>query len=509
MRQGFYAHNKENERETKLITRSSAIFHFICNKNINTEIHYLNYWLIKRGVSDIVRHITLRNMDGKKLFKTFDDVVTSGGQKINIQTILDKNDITIDKGSIEVEFFSETNLFVAYPALVVRYVGANWHTFAHSSQRILATESGDDDIKSTGAWTEGNLTIQAGKNVRAFVIVHNGGTELVSAPLTFCISSKHGEQINAQTPNFSWKPYQTRFIYIDQFVDYKELLNGDIGTFNVKFKSCGIFSRLIAGCEKEGAWSIDHTNFADTEGEAALDVVPISNEAPESSLVFNIPNNVQNNWMCYADVYPTFPKDETYDIKVTGLSKNGKKSFIDVMRASHAPSESFNRIEINNKTLASGRNIEISFTNSVEIPRRFHMGIHYQVGNGLAGFLTDGPLPYTTSGIRTRWFPVFELLNCKNYLMMAHRTLAGDTVCDVEFELSLFNSFDDPPKIAKVTLQKYSQICLQIDEIFPMVKDYLKDEAGWIYMTSPLKQRSVVHYAAQFGENSIGVCHAF
>jgi hypothetical protein len=243
MRQGFYAHNKENERETKLITRSSAIFHFICNENINTEIHYLNYWLIKRGVSDIVRHITLRNMDGKKLFKTFDDVVTSGGQKINIQTILDKNEITIDKGSIEVEFFSETNLFVAYPALVVRYVGANWHTFAHSSQRILAAESGDDDIKSTGAWTEGNLTIQAGKNVRAFVIVHNGGTELDSAPLTFCISSKYGEQINAQTPNFSWKPYQTRFIYLDKFVDYKELLNGDIGTFDVKFKSCGIFSR--------------------------------------------------------------------------------------------------------------------------------------------------------------------------------------------------------------------------------------------------------------------------
>jgi hypothetical protein len=179
------------------------------------------------------------------------------------------------------------------------------------------------------------------------------------------------------------------------------------------------------------------------------------------------------------------------------------------MRASHAPSESFNRIEINNKTLASGRNIEISFNNSVEIPRRFHMGIHYQVGVGLAGFLTDGPLPYTTPGIRTRWFPVFELLNCKNYLMMAHRTLAGDTACDVEFELSLFNFFDDPPKIAKVSLQKHSQICLQIDEIFPMIKDYLKDEAGWIYMTSPLRQRSVVHYAAQFGENSIGVCHAF
>ena len=127
MKQGFYAHNKENERETKLITRSSAIFHFICNENINTEIHYLNYWLIKRGVSDIIRHITLRNMDGKKLFKTIDNVVTSGGQKINVQTILEKNDITVDKGSIEVEFFSETNLFVAYPALVVRYVSENWH----------------------------------------------------------------------------------------------------------------------------------------------------------------------------------------------------------------------------------------------------------------------------------------------------------------------------------------------------------------------------------------------
>jgi len=137
------------------------------------------------------------------------------------------------------------------------------------------------------------------------------------------------------------------------------------------------------------------------------------------------------------------------------------------------------------------------------------MGIHYQVGNGLSGFLTDGPFPYTTPGISTRWFPVFNIQKCQNYLMIAHRVLAMDEVEDIEFKILLYNSFGSPPIQKKLSVKKYTQTCLKIEDLFPNSLNYLKDRSGWVYMSSTKKQKSVIHYAALYGKDSIGVCHAF
>ena len=65
-------------------------------------------------------------------------------------------------------------MFIAYPALVVRYIGENWHTVAHSSQRILASSSGDGTNIKPGLSCEGNVSIPAGKGIRPFFIIHNG-----------------------------------------------------------------------------------------------------------------------------------------------------------------------------------------------------------------------------------------------------------------------------------------------------------------------------------------------
>ena len=35
------------------------------------------------------------------------------------------------------EFLSTDDMVISYPAVIVRYIGKNWHTTAHTSQRIL------------------------------------------------------------------------------------------------------------------------------------------------------------------------------------------------------------------------------------------------------------------------------------------------------------------------------------------------------------------------------------
>ena len=509
MKQIFYAHNNENERSARYVTRSSAIFYFKSGKKVKTELHYLNYWLIKRGLTDVRRRVTFRDMAGIVLLTLNDYVKSSGAQKVDVNSLLGQNHINAEDGSIEVEFFSESNLFIAYPAVVVRYVGDNWHTFAHSSQRILSPESGDDGSLESGISNEGNITIQAGKNVRPFVIIHNGPNALDQKPIAFTVTSHDGECLSFNTNAVSWDPYQTRLIYLDHFINLENFLQGKFGTFNLIFQTSGVFPRLIGGCEKNGAWSIDHTNFSDVTGIAASDVIPVSATNPDKSLVFNLPNNVDKNWKCFADIYPTFPKDETYEVQISSISNKDRREVLGIEKFERKGSRSFKRIVYQNSDIRKNNTVELAFKNAQYLPRRFHVGIHYQVGDGLPGFLTDGPLPYTTPGIRTRWFPVFEIDKCENYLMMAHRALGDEDVCDIEFDVELYNSFGDAALTNEIKLKKYSQICLPIEEIFQEAKKYLKNQPGWIYMISSEKQRSVVHYDSKFGENSIGVCHAF
>ena len=137
------------------------------------------------------------------------------------------------------------------------------------------------------------------------------------------------------------------------------------------------------------------------------------------------------------------------------------------------------------------------------------MGIHYQVADGLPGFLTDGPIPHTTSSVRNRWFPLFDVSICRNYLMIANRFMGSEQPQQVEYELKLFNNYGDDPIISNITLKPYESKCLFIDEIFPNLVEYLNSNSGWIYLRSNLPQRSVCHYASLMGSNSIAVCHLF
>ena len=68
------------------------------------------------------------------------------GCSIYFQLKKDKEKIVIvlkRMSSIEIEFISEVDLKVAYPAVICRYYSDKWHTSFHSSQRIMNYQSGD------------------------------------------------------------------------------------------------------------------------------------------------------------------------------------------------------------------------------------------------------------------------------------------------------------------------------------------------------------------------------
>ena len=157
----FFKHNEPTLNVD--INRSSSVFYFYESSSINTQIHFMNYWLEKRNNKDILLKITLRNMEGIIIYVSEKDIYEIGAHVIHLKDLIStlSKDKKCKEGSIELEFFSKHNLVMPYPALVVRYVGENWHTCAHSTQRNFSIDSGDTNqrINEPSIAEEGNITI--------------------------------------------------------------------------------------------------------------------------------------------------------------------------------------------------------------------------------------------------------------------------------------------------------------------------------------------------------------
>ena len=78
------------------ILRSSAIFPFIINRQLDVKILFLSYWLLKRKISDISCKITIRNINGKKVYSKDQKINYVKSFSVSVKKILKKYDIKIN-----------------------------------------------------------------------------------------------------------------------------------------------------------------------------------------------------------------------------------------------------------------------------------------------------------------------------------------------------------------------------------------------------------------------------
>ena len=504
----FFKFNEDTLRDPVVVTRSAAVFYFCHDENMTTQIHFMNYWVEKKKVVDITMRITLRIMSGETIYEKQTKITSQGAHIIELGELLKEAQLTkkISEGSIEIEFFSAENLVIAYPAAIVRYVGNNWHTLSHSTPRYFSKSSGDNELRLSEIQKaeEGNITINNDDEYEPFFIIHNGGKSIPQTNIEINITSSDGTEFYEIIKNIEWIPYQTRIFHVKDFIDYKKFLKKNHGMLTIKYQVCGSFPRMIAGNKSNitGSWSIDHTNFAAIEGPVQNDVFSVSPDKDFKNLVFCIPNNFKDKWECFADIYPTYP-DDNYKINVNKIKLNGDTSTKNLTLHKGTPS-GFPRIHV-----SENANYELIFNHNTKLPRRFHMGIHYRIGSGNYGFLTDGPMPASSNPTRTRWWPVLDPHSCKNFVMIANRVLGDEKPKDFELQFKLFNAFNEEPLVGKYLIHSNQTICLNVDELFLGFNNFMHEKSGWIYMTCDDPHRCVVHYASCKNQNSLALCHAF
>lgn len=256
----------------KPITRSSAIFPVLNLPGIRSRILLMGYWMLKRNISEILAVVTLRSEQGALVSRLSFSIKEPKTLRIELSDQLENAGISPEsefRGSLEVEFFSTTNLVFPYPAVVINYYGDTFSTVVHTAQRVF-NDFEDMQRNSQTAVPESGFNIYADEEREPFLALINGPEKKEEGSLKLEFYNSMHEVMKLEIPLAPLNPYETKFVFPAQECDLKSFLQGKVGAGKAHFKLNWIFPRLLVGNihHRFPALTVTHTYY-DTSQVAA------------------------------------------------------------------------------------------------------------------------------------------------------------------------------------------------------------------------------------------------
>tara|TARA_B100000787_G_scaffold54847_1_gene39835 strand:+ start:7599 stop:9149 length:1551 start_codon:yes stop_codon:yes gene_type:complete len=501
----FFKHDKINENQ-KLINRSSALFlvkHSIKRK-VFTDLHLLNYWSIKGKIKKVKAKITLRRLNGKKLKSKAIYIDQINAYCLELKKFFAELKIDEFIGVVEIEIFSKKNLFFPYPAIYVRYHGVNWHTGTHSTTRYFSRTSGDDPelIKRHQAVNESNITLFSEKDLKCYVVLHNGLIKSTNTEISLIATNIHGKTIKKKINPLIMKIGETLIICVDDYLNYKNFLKNKRGMLSVNYENTGVFPRLLYFHENsDGQITLEHSNFGNSKQASKDSFKP---KKSTRNLLYSIPI-LSKNYKTEIDFFPTYPIQKSpYSIickKNTIDGKNLTNKKIKISKKSPF-------CQLTEKGLKKTTFLDIDIVNKAKLPNRFHVSQYYSRKNSLPGIILDGPVPINTKAPRTRWLPFFnEGRNLKSKIYICSRYYHPINLNKkIKLSLMLIGGLKNEKIKIEKEIKENENLELDISKILKGKK--WKSNYGWMYITFNEPCHNTVFFSSEY-KRSIIFNHAF
>ena len=235
--------NKKKQK-TSIFNSSSAVFFVIHNpeNNIFTEISFLNHFLLKRNIKNVIATIKLRSLDGK----LFDEYSIKVKEPTTYTFNPCKNIENIFIGSAYVSFKSDENLAVPFCAVVSSISTKNSVCSIHTyGRRLEEKEIGTKiDIPRT---KETGWTLRDNLNTKSFAIFHNGKYD---SQLVFILEvTNHKGETFHETFSKLTKAYETVILFPQEMLsNLIEKLDNQYGHGKISITGLkGVFPRMMCG----------------------------------------------------------------------------------------------------------------------------------------------------------------------------------------------------------------------------------------------------------------------
>ena len=171
----------------------------------------MGYWVLKRHIHEIAAQINLRSRDGELLNRSPLLIQDPKAYRIELSDQLKAAGLPPDEpftGSLEIEFFSTTNLVFPFPAVVVNYYGPAFSTVVHTAQRIY-NDFEDMRNNSQTRVPEAGFNIYADEDREPFFGIINGAEPIQNAVISMEFYNCDNDKITHEIVYPKLKAYET------------------------------------------------------------------------------------------------------------------------------------------------------------------------------------------------------------------------------------------------------------------------------------------------------------
>lgn len=322
----YYAHLETTSAaglaaiDPRPIFRSSAIFPVIHQKGISTQLLFLGYWLLKRNIREVACVVTLRSQMGNMLSRRSFQVTEAKTYRIEAEEEMVRAGIPTDEvfdGSLELEFFSTSNLMFPYPAVVVNYYGPQYSSVVHTAQRVY-NDFEDMAKNSQTSVPESGFNIYADDDREPFISFINGAEEVPNARIDLQFFNCDHEVLSHSIDFGKLLPYETKILYPARELELKSFLKGKVGAGKAHFQLKWIFPRLVVGNIQRSipAMTITHTYYDCTLATSDSDYWRPAEPAWHPASLM-IPLTTKDNEFTNIYFYPIYsPSTFTVDLEI-------------------------------------------------------------------------------------------------------------------------------------------------------------------------------------------------
>lgn len=507
---------------TKPITRSSAIFPVLNLPGIRSRILLMGYWMLKRNIQEILAVVNLRNEKGQLLGRQTFTIKEPKTLRIELSNQLEAAGISPEsdfRGSLEVEFFSTTNLVFPFPAVVINYYGDSFSTVVHTTQRVY-NDFDDMQRNSQTSVPESGFNIYADREREPFLALINGPEKKEEGTVKLEFYNSMHDVMRLELPLGPMEPYETRFIFPAQECNLESFLKGKVGAGKAHFKLNWIFPRLLVGNihRQFPALTVTHTYY-DTS-KASSDSDYWKDSPPEwvpASLI--VPCLLSDKHYTNVYFYPIYsPSEFILDVEIynqEGVLQGKKKEALRLV----TPEEDFHTIQL--KKLAEELHISTDAPLAARInaltvegkrlPARIKLGLDvgtYPLETPCNICTNLQPFnPALEAKPRTfRWGPVLTDQSSPMLWIMNSSTHV-DYTRPAEVEISFYRERDNASITRKLTLPPHGFRVIYPNED-PELRLFFEGEIGWFTLVST-NPYTTTYYFAENTSGLIGGDHGF
>ncbi len=474
----------------KPIFRSSAIFPCLSNKNINTNILFLSYWMLKKNIPQVNLLITLREEYGKVVHREQKIINQARSNKISLKKLLEK--INFKKnffGSIELEIFSSKDLVFPYPAMVLNYVSKESSTFVHSAGRVF-NDIEDENSNQELLVPESGIDILPEKLFESFISFVNGPYELKNEIIKIKVFNTKGKIKIKKFKLKKIKPYQAIFIKILNDKE-KNFLGGKKGTAKIYHNLRGIFPRFTCGNinKKKTIASLTHTYYDQSQLKNAYWINPDTKNLYDSIVTF--PIFFEKNYDTELAVYPIYPKTKiNFNLEVynqIGQCIQKQDSIFKIDGKLNKPVYLNINKFLTSKTSRQQLFAKIIINGGGHAPSRFKFGLNvgnknkYDLSSNICFSAAECNIKTLKKPSTFRWCP---LLNQKNSIIkLSNISYSKKGFREANVDVNFWRVKDNKSISKKIKINDNGNYLFELNKNLK-IKKFLDNDSGWVTFRS-------------------------